>query len=201
MLYQMPSFRRITNFLTVMSVLWICAPAAHANTMYTYTGNTFTTANSPFTTSDQITITFTLTDALAVNSVTDILNSANLVADTFLASVGPFSITDAQLAFGSDAKVSTDNSGQITNWAVVLAEDVTFQNQNVLRSCFLLVGGTCISTSNVDAIDLTLLNDNLQRGFVIGNPGSWSGVPVPEPSTGLLVSLGLLGLVASRRSR
>ena len=57
------------------------------------------------------------------------------------------------------------------------------------------------SHSNFDAIDLDPLNDNVQIGNVIGDPGSWSAVIVPEPSTGLLVSLGLLGLAPSRRSR
>ncbi|MCH7600167.1 MAG: PEP-CTERM sorting domain-containing protein [Myxococcales bacterium] len=38
-------------------------------------------------------------------------------------------------------------------------------------------------------------------GFGIARTGSWEFTMVPEPSTGLLVLLGLTGLAGSRRSR
>jgi hypothetical protein len=187
-----PLVRLALGFIALVST------SAFAQTyIYTYTGNDFTSASGPYTTSDKVTgaITFSapLGDDYEGNPSATILNFI------FSDGVGPQNITGGPggLVAGRAQIITfgTDSSGNIVSW-----------NFGVL---VFLAGGTetkGIQTENdsgnvMDSGNLDESSGIVGEGSVSGNPGVWveTIVPAPEPSVGLLfVSFGALVLAFRR---
>jgi len=179
------------------------ASTAHAYQTYTYTGKTFTTANSPFTTADFMTVTFTLTSPLAANTVTDLTTAPELITSSFLISAGAssYSASDGTAPGGFwGAKVATDPSGVVIHWSFQVApDDASAPATDFIRSCntaaSLGPGDNCGSMNVYDAIDLNPVNDGLEKADVIADPGTWtvvSGSDVPTLSPTWLAILAAL---------
>ena len=190
--------------VVVLWLLFVCAASAQAVQTYTYTGNLFDTGNPDFRT-HFVTVEFTLMDALAIGD-TNLLETPNLVAGSFLASVGTttdtsFSLTLDEVEGNEDttAWIRISSNGEITGWNIAfrtgLAEDDP--NVDLIFTCASgPVDGKDCSTEMVrDLFDRAPLFEG--QSNVADSPGVWN--VVPEPSTLSLSALGLSGFGAMRR--
>jgi hypothetical protein len=168
-------------------VLGLSAPA-WAVAIYTYTGNPFTSATSPYTTQDRVSGAFTLPAPLAPNQ-TDI--APEVSSWTLTDGVGVFSSDHAGgglFGYGLQfSNVSTDSLGDITTWTVAV-----------------ILGGidipTAIVTNNLPGHSITDDGDCLTGpclAFNAGMPGVWA--IAPEPTTSTLLAAGVLALSCVRR--
>jgi hypothetical protein len=183
---------------------FILAVPLMASTIYTYTGNDFTTANAPLTTSDSVTGSFTVASPLADN-----LNGANIL--TGCVSDGcttPFSFSD-----GAGDKITnttpgigvcscspyidifTDGSGNIINWDVSLTVGelgaFSIYTQDYYAGIF---SGTVIR-------DL-VFTDEVTYGSNSADAGFWSASTTsaaPEPESLGLLGAGLVALTGAIR--
>jgi hypothetical protein len=182
-----------------------------ANQIYSYLGNDFTTATSPYTTSDYISGSFTLDSPLPPNY------PASGVAASIPGFITSFSFYDGVNSWNeSDAVVTTilvatNSSGSIDSWWIVLSGDSGNINGLGLVTC----GSTGIfcpdALPNFDAILQNPSNpfSYLDRSTNQGSWTSFSALSTPEPSAlslmtpGTLLLLGYCLLVAKaiRRSR
>jgi hypothetical protein len=174
------------------------APPARADTTYTYTGNPFTD--------------FSGTDACTAGvgecciSVSFTVGSPlpdNLAYPFFLTTPLSFSITDGvntltelnALPFLGNPLiyVGTGPGGQIGNWYV--QEDGTIgQDQFILGTFGPECSIGCDSTDNLSPTSY---------GFAASSdePGSWTITTTPEPSSLMLLGIGLLGMAGAWRWR
>ena len=177
------------------AVLVLMAGGAQATT-YTYTGVNFDAASGPYTTAMSVSGSITLASPLA----------PNLVGADLLASLTAWSFTNGVQTYSSAAPplfqqvlVSTDANGAIADWSVGFNIS---GSQEAVISCGSLgpapALGTCFTSgSMIPGYDF--------GGFAFGSQasaavaGSWA--MVPEPSTALLVGIGLTGLAAKGRRR
>jgi hypothetical protein len=165
------------------------AAGASADAIYSYTGNDFTTASAPYTTSDFVSLTLTLSAPLPDNA-----NLVNVVPDvvSFHVSDGVFSYTfpvefPATLMQSPVLDFSTDATGNIIEWAVRLIaapsnSGSTIQTFNTSTQIFdegELLG---LAFCNPSTSDCSGSNTN--------SPGTWTTVPAPT------VVAGIPGLVA-----
>jgi len=157
---------------------------------YTYTGNLFESATSPYnTTTDSVSGDFTLSSPLG----------DNLVDAPITASVTSYSFTDGVQTFSSASSpaaeetfdVSTSATGAITAWTVSLSTGPPDSN----------------SVSTFTSEDEGQLDEGFDGyGFNLGDAGTWAetissggGSPVPEPGNVALIGVGLVGIGLVRR--
>jgi hypothetical protein len=167
---------------------------ANAITTYTYTGNNYTVAMAPFTTSMSIDGSFTLADPLGPNmAVTQI---AGDVLD-FSFNNGVFTFTPGNTPI-TDFLVGTDSSGNINIWNIQLIDQLTpggivGEDVNRLWTSFVfdqgvyipcqppVVGGMCLGGGG-----------GFAQAF---QTGTWTtATAVPEPHSFVLIGVGLIGL-------
>jgi hypothetical protein len=151
------------------------AHSVKASTTYTYTGNDFTTAVAPFTTSDSVQGSFTIA------TLGDNLTFDSIAPTTYTFSDGVTTInqTDGTIA---EFTVSTNGVGAIILWDI----DVV-----------LNPGTGTIETETGPSVD----SGETFAGFgeIVNDPGTWG--TTPEPSTFILMSSGLLALTMLARKR
>lgn len=153
-----------------------------ADTTYTYAGNDFTIADTPYTTSDFISGYFTLSSPLGDNLGEAVISPALF---SFTDSVD--TITDLTPSVYSEFQVSTDSSGDITSWYIVLNDNADDQ----------------INTGKGSIVsDYDYYGENFAANT--DDAGTWTDnapSPTPEPSTLLLLATGLLGLAGAVRHK
>jgi len=161
--------------------------AAQASVTYSYTGNTFSDANPPYTTSDKVTGFITLPTALAPN----LTSYTTVVPTAFSFSDGVDTITNTTPGAGSQFFFKTDASGNITFWGATTYVGSTYSFS--------------ISTVNAPGVygtyDLSQHGGGTQAGQSLNNPGTWTSAPVPEPEAGALVLAGLTLVAAAALHR
>jgi len=179
---------KIFKVLLAAIVSTFGAGGTHADAIYTYTGNHFTTVDnfSPFsgyTTADFVTLTLRLTAPLADN-----LNLVSITPEVvdFFASDGLMSYGLASFPFTllnfPTLEFSTNATGDITNWAVRLTAAPS-------------ISGSVIQTFNTptqtfDEGENSLLCRPGCSGSNTNSPGTWNAVPAPT------IGAGIPGLVA-----
>jgi hypothetical protein len=161
------------------------APMMKASTItYTYTGNDFTFAISPYTTSNSVTGSFTtsvpLADDLSLATITPISYSFTDGVQTIT------NLTPQLLTTFTD--ISTDANGNITQWKIALDISDTEYIQTIFAP--LAEQGTN---------DLGAINGVNDEAYNQNDPGSWT--TSPEPSGGFLMSTALLALALLARKR
>ena|SRR5437773_8859500 len=190
--------------VTLFMMLIVCcfAPSAQADTVYTYTGNDYTTCGGTYCTGGPY--------ALSATFATTLTGSAldNLPFTNITATITSFKFTDGSgltldntndLVLGSpDIEISTNASGNIVAWfAGAYTFPATTQMQTNWDSPFSFFPGADFSeTTPSFAGDF---------GFIGSDPGTWRMVSTatPEPSTFLLLATGLLvfGIVLARQAK
>ena len=160
--------------------------------IYTYTGNDFTSASEPYTTSDKITANLILSAPLGANyegsPAATLLNfGINDGVYQDLPSLPNMHVAD--FTFG------TDSSGDIVSWDFAMIGFHEYLNpiQAVTMMTIDQPGNVMDSTS----IDTQF--GNIGAGSATSDPGVWVETIVPEPSVGsLFVSFAALVLAFVR---
>jgi hypothetical protein len=146
---------------------------------YSYTGNPFTTATAPYTTSDKVTGSVTLAAPLGAN-----MSFTLVVPLAFSFSDGVQTITNLSTPLGATFEFETGPTGAITGWEVGLFVPVLTGNIQTFGNfpfsiphSFDAGAGPLSSGANQDA------------------PGTWS-TRTTVPDTGSTLSLMTLALMA-----
>ncbi len=203
------------RFIIMGGLLCVVLPGSlWADTTYTYTGNSLSTAQGAFQ------VTITLDTTLMGAALQDLPANTNISADlgpSFAINpngwpnqdTGGFPIGGAfgsayYLMTGSPVVlIGTDSMGNITSWNITQTLFASYpavpgEDPNDFFATY-----TISSTTGGDQGTLTLDND---AGFAppstsLVPAGTWSPVVVPEPSSFLLAGGGLLVILALRRLR
>ena len=169
------------------------ATSAGASEIYTYTGNYFTSADAPYSTSDYLTISLTFSAPLGDN-----FSLAYVTPTSYSLSNGLITITNTndlpapngyQTPFFA---LSTDSTGAILNWEI---GDIQAGPGQSIYSYNLAPGQ--LGATNGDVVDLTQLypQDYFDQAFVDAS-GSWTANPLlPAAVPGPVAGAGLPGLV------
>jgi hypothetical protein len=199
--------RSTSNFLRALLLVLgivLAATPVHADSYtYTYTGNDYASAGSPYTTSMNITGSFTLANPLPAN-----LGLVNITALTtswqFNDGVTIWSSSDAASYTGDGPfeyglEVGTDNSGAVNKWYVGATLFDTSDPYGYPFCCYFVT----YNFGAFDSQDLGLIDYNSDfsddYGFNTGDPGTWTETvnsPIPEPATATEIGLGVMVLAA-----
>jgi len=188
---------RAARLLTCSLCVLTLAASARANAIYTYTGNPFTSCSGPC--SGALSGSLTLAQALAANATT----SVQFPAVPGYATVVGWNFTDGSFVWmpsnspgGFLATFVTNSSGQIVQWTLnggtAIVGSNTFQWRSSNVGCAIHLT-TCVDSSTV--------NSTIFAKSTV--PGLWTmtttTTTVPEPSSGLLLGLGIVALATIRR--
>lgn len=150
---------------------------------YTYTGQDFQTASSPYTLTDFVSGFFTLGsplgDNLSLQTIAPVTYSFTDGVQTFSSATPPPDVT---------FKVATDGSGNIDGWQITLQSGV-----NIVST-----------TTTPNAEDLGTsgggVADNLfAQGTWQASSGGGGGSTVPEPSYPVVIGIGLTAIALLKR--
>jgi hypothetical protein len=166
-------------------------PSAKAGTIFTYTGNNYTTCGGTYCTGGPYALSVAFTTTLMGSSL------ANLPYTDISATITSFTFTDGSgLTLHSNLQsldISTNASGNISTWLIgACGTTCDTQMQTNWHSPFGFIPGADFSETTAGFAG--------NFGFISSDPGSWGRTP--EPSTFVLLAIGLLvfGIVLPRRA-
>jgi hypothetical protein len=170
---------------------------ANASAVYTYAGNNFTSADAPYSTSDYLTISLTLSAPLGDN-----FSLAYVTPTSYSLSNGLITITNTndlpapngyQTPFFA---LSTDSNGNILNWGI---GDIQAGPGQSIYSYNLAPGQ--LGATNGDVVDLTqYFPQDYSDQASVDDAGTWT-TPLLAALPLFATGLGTLGLLGWRRKR
>jgi hypothetical protein len=186
--------------LVVVIMAAFCAPSANADTTYTYTGNDFTFAQAPFTTSDSITGWFTTSAPVGAGFEGVITPESYAFSD----GVDTFDPTD--VIETPSIYIRTDPTGAVTGWEIKLR--VAYGTWGLTDLLLVRRLGAPYEPSYYANTWVPapppLTGWELRVGMAEQAEGTWTvtaGSPTPEPSSVGLMSTALLALAFVARKR
>jgi hypothetical protein len=192
--------RAIWSFALILLI----PTGAQAVYTYTYTGNNFHSVidEAPpagsYTTDMRVTSHFTMPFPIAPDSP---FHDISRYVESYSFNDGRFTLTEANSS-ASQFIVLTDSQGGISLWLIELGtqtglDEIGDQSFRIVTANHLdiLDGGEVVEC--VAVVDLACETQR-DAGRVYDIPGTWTFIP--EPSTALLLSIGLIGIAAHRRS-
>jgi hypothetical protein len=171
-----------------LAVAFLVVPGLEAGTIYTYTGNDFTVAFAPYTRSDFVTVSVTLSSPLPYNS-----GLTEYTPTAFSFSDGVDTLTNSTPDIDSDGFYFATANGVITTWYGYIWMNPGEEPE--ITTC----GGVISCDPNTLDQGETLTS----FAYVENDPGVWSGAtqgaPAPEPSPVIMTSTGVLLLAGTMR--
>lgn len=171
-------------------------PASQSNAaVYSYTGQPYSETTGIYTTNDFLTVEIETDSPLAPGL--DLLDiSSNIVS---YSAFGGNQILTPENSFITWAFFSTNPQGEITSWRLYLSQPYEFRT----REEMLTQSGATFPplTDQLRTNECIVGQPSCFAGVRARNfstPGTWSQTLVPEPSTALLVGLGLTVIGSSR---
>jgi hypothetical protein len=186
-------------FARTVLAAWLFLPSTnfvHAATVYQYTGNNYEEINpgTLYNISMSVTGSFT-TDAPLISFNGDA--SSLITQYSYFDGIN----TLTELNAGGSFSLVTDSFGNITDWIIeitnadrIAAGDPYFS----ISSSDGFDAGTTGECAFADSSGCSILAIQ-EQGLVVGNPGSWTVVPIP--ATAYLFATGLLGLIGVARRK
>lgn len=142
---------------------------------YKYTGNQFTSATSPYTTSDSVSGMLTLATPLAPNTMNSIVTPTSFSFFDGVQTITDTNASDSVFLFG------TDPTGMITQWQIQVIDPLGE------ISTGRITGGVG---------DLGFQVGSGAEGSNTGMPGVWTTVSTPVADTGSSLTMMTLTLMA-----
>ena len=190
-LHDMNTAPKFLFVLTAVAAFSIDYPASvqAVPTTYRYTGNPFTIATGPYTTSDFVTVMFTLAGPLAPNMPLTLITPL-----TYTLSDGVQTLTGDPQPFALFL-VETGGGGNITHWWIF---NITTTNASPFIESRNLAGRLILDFAGLSQIGATF-------GFNSNVPGIWTRAPSVADSGSTIsimtLTLTALGLLARRFQR
>jgi len=201
--FPMNTVRLVGLTAALGTALFMCVTNARADVVYTYTGNDFTTAGSPYTTSDYVSISVTFSSALPAD-----LNPSQ--PESVISDIVSLTISDGQQTFTysppnsaiNSFEVSTNASGLPIYWVIGI-EGPNYPTQFSTIDTAYCPSPYCNSVGTEDS---GFINSSSEYAFNLNDQGTWaeeavSSTPLPAGLPLFVSGVGVLGLFGWRRKR
>ena len=184
-----------TRTLLAASAVLLATLTAKADTSYIYTGQNFSSALAPVTTTDSLSGYFTIAGPLAASSVTYVSSDG---APAGALDPSSWSFTDGVTTFNQTnslfgAELITNSSDSISYWSLSILGPVNGVDQTFFTTSVATANGFYDVINGVGGASVSTTKGT----FAVGNPPP----ATPEPASIALLGTALVGSLTAFRKR